>query len=420
MNYNTENAKKIQEYIDSHPAEIEIDDSDPCNNTELIKLTQSDGTTKKQKIKVIKLPLELLFHNVRNGRFRDIYLEKKISLQEIGHNGLEPTDDPESWDLDPTNEAEAKLIRSMLLEQLDPEAAGLLKTAIEEDGQEEPGIITHDGYIINANRRAAILHILSQKDPQKFGFMKVAQLPDNIDPLDLYNVEINCQMGKDLKLDYSPINAMLKVKEGRNLGMSADTLAEKMGKSTKEIKHLEKMCSVAAKILEDHGTPNQYPLLKNRFAELDDLMRQVLPEEKQKAWGPEDFIEARRLAYDLFWYKDFHHKLYRKWSAIMSNPRVREHFLDSAKRGPKGEEFSLPQKFDSFQRATQALEAIASQDKPEKLLNSLLDSFQALSEMEDKSLLKKENSLKKISEILEYLKELQKFRDENSDGENNS
>ena len=420
MNYNTENAKKIQEYIDSHLTEIEIDDKDPCNNTELIKLTQSDGTVKKQKIKVIKLPLELLFHNVRNGRFKDIYLETKISLQEAGHNGLESTDDPESWDLDPTNEAEAKLIRSMLLEQLDPEAAGLLKTAIEEDGQEEPGIITHDGYIINANRRAAILHILSQKDPQKFGFMKVAQLPDNIDPLDLYNVEINCQMGKDLKLDYSPINAMLKVKEGRNLGMSADTLAEKMGKSTKEIKHLEKMCSVAAKILEDHGTPNQYPLLKNRFAELDDLMRQVLPEEKQKAWGPEDFIEARRLAYDLFWYKDFHHKLYRKWSAIMSNPRVREHFLDSAKRGPKGEEFSLPQKFDSFQRATQALEAIASQDKPEKLLNSLLDSFQALSEMEDKSLLKKENSLKKISEILEYLKELQKFRDENSDGENNS
>ena len=420
MNYNTENAKKIQEYIDSHLTEIEIDDKDPCNNTELIKLTQSDGTVKKQKIKVIKLPLELLFHNVRNGRFKDIYLETKISLQEAGHNGLESTDDPESWDLDPTNEAEAKLIRSMLLEQLDPEAAGLLLTAIEEDGQEEPGIITHDGYIINANRRAAILHILSQKDPQKFGFMKVAQLPDNIDPLDLYNVEINCQMGKDLKLDYSPINAMLKVKEGRNLGMSADTLAEKMGKSTKEIKHLEKMCSVAAKILEDHGTPNQYPLLKNRFAELDDLMRQVLPEEKQKAWGPEDFIEARRLAYDLFWYKDFHHKLYRKWSAIMSNPRVREHFLDSAKRGPKGEEFSLPQKFDSFQRATQALEAIASQDKPEKLLNSLLDSFQALSEMEDKSLLKKENSLKKISEILEYLKELQKFRDENSDGENNS
>jgi hypothetical protein len=420
MNYNTENAKKIQEYIDSHLTEIEIDDKDPCNNTELIKLTQSDGTVKKQKIKVIKLPLELLFHNVRNGRFKDIYLETKISLQEAGHNGLESTDDPESWDLDPTNEAEAKLIRSMLLEQLDPEAAGLLLTAIEEDGQEEPGIITHDGYIINANRRAAILHILSQKDPQKFGFMKVAQLPDNIDPLDLYNVEINCQMGKDLKLDYSPINAMLKVKEGRNLGMSADTLAEKMGKSTKEIKHLEKMCSVAAKILEDHGTPNQYPLLKNRFAELDDLMRQVLPEEKQKAWGPEDFIEARRLAYDLFWYKDFHHKLYRKWSAIMSNPRVREHFLDSAKRGPKGEEFSLPQKFDSFQRATQALEAIASQDKPEKLLNSLLDSFQALSEMEDKSLLKKENSLKKIFEILEYLKELQKFRDENSDGENNS
>ena len=55
MNYNTENAKKIQEYIDSHLTEIEIDDKDPCNNTELIKLTQSDGTVKKQ-----------FFHNSKN------------------------------------------------------------------------------------------------------------------------------------------------------------------------------------------------------------------------------------------------------------------------------------------------------------------------------------------------------------------
>ena len=59
---------------------------------------------------------------------------------------------------------------------------------------------------------------------------------------------------------------MLKVKEGRNLGMSADSLAEKMGKSKKEIEHLEYMCSVAASILEDHGTPNQYPLLKDKFS----------------------------------------------------------------------------------------------------------------------------------------------------------
>lgn len=420
MNYNTENAKKIQEYIDSHPAEIEIDDSDPCNNTELIKLTQSDGTTKKQKIKVIKLPLELLFHNVRNGRFRDIYLEKKISLQEIGHNGLEPTDDPESWDLDPTNETEAKEIRSMLLEQLDPAATVRLLATIEENGQEDPGVITHDGYILNANRRAAVLHTLSQKDPENFGFMKVARLPKDIDPLDHYNVEIECQMAKDQKLDYSPINEMLKVKEGRNLGFSVEALAQKMDKSTKEIEHLEKMCSVAAKILADHGTPNQYPLLKGRFAELDDLMRQILPEEKQKAWGPEDFIEARRLAYDLFWYKDFSHKLYRKWSPIMSNPRVREFFLDSVKKGPKGEEFSLSQKYATFKRAEKALDAIADQDKPDNLLNTLLDSFQALSDIEDKSTLKKENCLKKISKIIEHLKELEKFRDENSDGENNS
>jgi hypothetical protein len=104
----------------------------------------------------------------------------------------------------------------------------------------------------------------------------------------------------------------------------------------------------------------------------------------------------------------------------MSNPRVREHFLDSAKKGPKGEEFSLEQKLDAFKRAEKALDAIEDQDKPENLLNSLLDSFQALSEMEDKSMLKKENCLKKISKILEHLKELEKFRDENSDGENNS
>ena len=235
MNYNEQTANAIDEYIRNNSEKIKLAADDPCLKETHIELTQADGTRKTTKFEVIKLPLNLVFPNVRNGRFRDIYLEEKMRLQSEGYNGLEESDDPESWELDPFDDTQAGIIRSMLLERLEPEAARKLIQAISDEGQRFPGIIAHDGRIMNANRRYAALHILSEQSKEP-GFIRVTRLPKNTSDKDLHRIEIKEQMGTDFKLDYSPINEVLKVHEVSALGMTASEIADEMGKKEADIK----------------------------------------------------------------------------------------------------------------------------------------------------------------------------------------
>ena len=114
MNYNKENADKIDEYLKNNPSACKLAADDPCVSDENITLKE-----KEMKIVTYKIPLvgddgkPLIFHNVKNGRYADEYLELKTQL--------DPDTDPEEWDLDATNETDASQIRDML-KNVDPNA----------------------------------------------------------------------------------------------------------------------------------------------------------------------------------------------------------------------------------------------------------------------------------------------------------
>ena len=152
--------------------------------------------------------------------------------------------------------------------------------------------------------------------------MRVARLPNGTTEKDLYTVEIKCQMGPDFKVEYSPINEVLKVHEGLELGYTTAQLGKQMHRAEKEIQHLDKMYAVAVSVLRQRGIPGKWPELADKFSYLDDLMRNVLGRRKQSLWGLEDFLDAKSACYDLFWYKDFDHKAYRKIPAIMGDDRI--------------------------------------------------------------------------------------------------
>ena len=109
MNYNKENADKIDEYLKNNPSACKLAADDPCVSDENITLKE-----KEMKIVTYKIPLvgddgkPLIFHNVKNGRYRDEYLDKKKMIDQ--------SLDPEEWELDPTNENEALQIREMLMD----------------------------------------------------------------------------------------------------------------------------------------------------------------------------------------------------------------------------------------------------------------------------------------------------------------
>src|SRR5437879_6108186 len=104
---------------------------------------------KKELLQVYRLPTSLLAFNIRNGRFA---AELRAKEHQLGRG------------LDPLVSEDEEVIQALLV-NLDPGATELLKQDIKAIGQTDPGIITHDGFVINGNRRLAVLHLLHDEDP---------------------------------------------------------------------------------------------------------------------------------------------------------------------------------------------------------------------------------------------------------------
>ena len=152
-----------------------------------------------------RLPTEFLYFNIQNGRFAAEYREK-IRTQ----GGV----------LDPKSTGDAKEIQKMLLD-LDPAQTKLDKKDFSEVGQRVSGLITPDGYVIDGNRRLAIITSLfaeTQKDEWKY--MNVARLTEPLQKEDLWRLEGGYQLGKEQQQKYGPINTMLKIREGKDAGLS--------------------------------------------------------------------------------------------------------------------------------------------------------------------------------------------------------
>ncbi|TCC07624.1 transcriptional regulator [Kribbella soli] len=102
----------------------------------------------------------------------------------------------------------------------DPEFNELAES-LSEYGQSEPGLVTHDGVLVNGNtRRAALLEIHGPNHP-----MRVAVLPASCDWQDIADIELSLQLRKEHRRDYSYINRLLAVQELVDAGAPLATIA---------------------------------------------------------------------------------------------------------------------------------------------------------------------------------------------------
>ena len=195
---NTNNKNRIDEYIANHDCEIK---------ESVLVIIRGDRKT----LSVYKLPIDLLYYNIRNGRFAAEY--RNEVKKEGGALIPEKTDD-------------AKKIRDLLW-NLNVNESKLTYQDIQQRGQWEPGIITDDGYVIDGNRRMSILSKLFQDTSNdEFKFIKVGRLPANVEDTDLWKLEAGIQLGKEEIVRYGPMNELLKLEEAKLLGISYKEIAK--------------------------------------------------------------------------------------------------------------------------------------------------------------------------------------------------
>ncbi|MEU9832575.1 hypothetical protein AB0D67_13690 [Streptosporangium sp. NPDC048047] len=105
-----------------------------------------------------------------------------------------------------------------------------VKAMIRHEKQREPGLITHEGVLVNANTRAVALRDLHEevRHERAFAFIKVQVLPDNADSTEIMQLEFNFQMRRNYQQPYSFTNQLLFIKDLLDSNLKPDEIGVQM------------------------------------------------------------------------------------------------------------------------------------------------------------------------------------------------
>ncbi|MEV6065566.1 transcriptional regulator [Nocardia sp. NPDC052001] len=153
-------------------------------------------------VEVIDVPLNVLFYNPGTHRIR---AQRSLDLQRDAHLAADP------W----SAESQDYLRHLLTIRPSDPDhrdaAFDDLKKSLQEHKQNEPGLITRDGILVNGNTRCAALRELKSAN-----HIRVGVLPESCDWRDINDVELSLQLRPDKRRDYSYINRLLAIEEQRD------------------------------------------------------------------------------------------------------------------------------------------------------------------------------------------------------------
>lgn len=264
----------------------------------------------KQLLPVYRVRIDLLAFNIRNGRFAS---EMRAKQMQLGRT------------LNPRDPDDAKEIRKLLL-TLNPDATKTLKEDLKRVGQTEPGIITHDGSVINANRRMAVLMELHDEEPTgKYEYLEVMRLPADVSEKDLWRIEAGLQLSDDKRLAYGPINDLLKIREGLQAGLRfAEIAASLYGMSDSEdIKDKDdrlKLIDSYLTFVADDGNYNAVQSQVEHFINLQNIMKWT----ERQGFKSKERQQALLIAFELIRSRQFGHMDIRALREILNSAAARK------------------------------------------------------------------------------------------------
>ncbi|WP_055496532.1 hypothetical protein [Streptomyces albus] len=171
-------------------------------------------------VDVIDLPLEHLLYNPATHRIRaqcSHDREREKTLRSAPWRGESQDYLGELLQAMPTNPTKR-----------DPEF-DKLKEDLRQYGQNEPGLVTHHGILVNGNTRAAALRQLGVTS------MRVGVLPASFTWDDITAVELSLQLRNDSRREYSFINRLLAIDERIRLGIPREAIAKEFRCAVKTV-----------------------------------------------------------------------------------------------------------------------------------------------------------------------------------------
>jgi hypothetical protein len=199
---------------------------------------------------VYEIPLDSLIYNKYNGRI--LSRTKSLETQGVVIN-------PETPD--------GKRLIENLLWNSKEDKNKKTEQDLREYGQQEPGIVTRDGVIVDANRRAMLLTKIGATHLRAV----ILDVKIDEDQREIERLETMYQMGADEKQDYNPIEKYLKVNEMIQLGFDKKEIADCMSESVAIITEMLEIFEIMNQYLDHIQCSGLFTELDGREGQLKDL-----------------------------------------------------------------------------------------------------------------------------------------------------
>ena len=162
---------------------------------------------------VWQVPIDLLRYRKDNGRIASDVLDYERNVA--------PLDEKD-------DQAQAKI--QEFLKKKDPERTEVLIKSLFHGGQQQPVIITCDGFLINGNRRKMGMDRLQKEHPndERFKYMKAVILPGEDEEggpptlLEIEKIENRYQLQRDGKSEYYGFDRALSIRRKIELGFTIE------------------------------------------------------------------------------------------------------------------------------------------------------------------------------------------------------
>ncbi|MFC2041929.1 hypothetical protein ACFLTV_00285 [Chloroflexota bacterium] len=239
---------------------------------------------------IYRFKLDDLAYNKSNGRIKAEIIEKEA---ELGRS------------LNQFDKADDDIIGEILL-SIRQDENEKIKKDLKDNSQLVPGIITVDGVVINGNRRKALFkELYDETNDGRHGYLEAHVLPSDISKSELWLIEAGIQLSNPQQLDYSPINNLLKLREGIYAGLTEAQMASRIyGVTEEKIKvDLERLYLIDEYLSEFLEKPGKYYLAKyldNHFINLINILNYFKnPRGKRRDWDPteDDLNELKIVAF---------------------------------------------------------------------------------------------------------------------------
>lgn len=250
-----------------------------CGSKDLLPKAKISVKGKTSYEPIYRIPTKMLYFNKANGRIKAEVIEKEA---EIGR-------EYNIWDEIDQLEFK-KILLSIRREENDK-----IKADLVTNSQTIPGIITCDGIVINGNRRKALFEELyDETHDEKYKYLDVQVLPSDINKSELWLIEAGIQLSAPQQLDYSPINHLLKLREGKNSGLSEKEIAARLYGVTEDaiLFDLDRLNLIDEYLCDFIDKPGKYYIIKGlneHFINLQNILAWAnIPRGKKMEWtdGP--------------------------------------------------------------------------------------------------------------------------------------